>query len=554
MNRWRLATGLFLFLFAGLPLLSVLDELRRLPESWRVWHEGDRIVRLAGTSLLLVAGTLAIAVPGGLVLAVLLFKTDLPGRRLGQVLVLMAAFVPLPLVVTACQMAWAAVFPATSGWAWPIGLMPAVIFHGLLGLPWCAIFIGLGLRWVEPEMEEDALQVWPAPAVLVLVSLRRAFPAVVFAALVTGLSAWSEMAVTDFARLRTFAEEVYLQFAGGGQDDRASAIAVCLPFVAAVVVLTGLAIAWWQRHLPDRAALARSPRLYPLGRWRWPAAGLTAMCGAALAGPLAWGLLWKAGLRYATAEQPGEPTWDVWLLMAGYARELIGRRDLLVASGLLAAGSGLAAGTLALLSAWLSRGCRWFEALVWLLAAALWATPGPVLGVGWLSLIQGLLDLPGSSVIRLLLYDRPSPLPNLWICTLRFYPVALALLWPVVRLLPRELEEAAALDGLGPARRFVSVVVPMLRGPVLWTACVVAVLTLGEISASKLTATPGFTPLAHHIFQQMHASADTELAALALVLLTVVGLGSLLVLVLLPGLFRNLAWPELAGPDPPARD
>ena len=58
-------------------------------------------------------------------------------------------------------------------------------------------------------------------------------------------------------------------------------------------------------------------------------------------------------------------------------------------------------------------------------------------------------------------------------------------------------------------------------------------LTLGELSASKIVTTPGFTPLSHHVFQQMHASADAELAALVLVLLCVVMVGGLGVLVLM---------------------
>jgi ABC-type spermidine/putrescine transport system permease subunit II len=47
----------------------------------------------------------------------------------------------------------------------------------------------------------------------------------------------------------------------------------------------------------------------------------------------------------------------------------------------------------------------------------------------------------------------------------------------------------------------------------------IGVLSLGEISASKLVTTPGYTTLSHHIFQQLHSGLDTEVAALALSLM-----------------------------------
>ena len=52
----------------------------------------------------------------------------------------------------------------------------------------------------------------------------------------------------------------------------------------------------------------------------------------------------------------------------------------------------------------------------------------------------------------------------------------------------------------------------------------VGVLSLGELSAGKLVETPGSTTLAHVIFEQMHRGVPSDVAALCLVLLIVVGL------------------------------
>jgi iron(III) transport system permease protein len=532
MTRWRVLLGILLLLAASVPLLAPVDELRRLPHSWRAWDEAGRLWELLQTSLLLTGVTLAIVLPLGLVGGVLLFRTHLPGRHLWRALAFLSLFIPLPLVTTACQLAFGSVLPATPGSAWSTGLFPAIVMHAILGLPWCIVIIGLGLTWVEPELEEDALTAMPAWQVLLRVTLPRTLPAIALAGLVVALQTWNEIAVTDFVQVRTFAEEVYTQYVGADARERARSTAVALPAVVVSVLITWSLIQYWRRHLPSRQALLLPPRLFELGPWRWPCLLVVITASCLLLGmPLA-GLIMKAGLRYGTASSPGPPVWDPLVLMHRVGREFVVQRWLLCWSLLLALATGILTSTTALIACWLSRGSRYFEVLIWVLAAALWAVPGPILGLGLLDTILNLITLPGGGIARLLLYERPSPLPNLWICSIRFFPIALAVLWPLVRMIPRELEEAAMLDGLGPWQRFLRVIVPQLIGPLLWATAAVGVLTLGELSASKLVSTPGFTPLAHHVFQQMHARADAELAALSLVLLSVIvlsGLGMLLV-------------------------
>ena len=58
------------------------------------------------------------------------------------------------------------------------------------------------------------------------------------------------------------------------------------------------------------------------------------------------------------------------------------------------------------------------------------------------------------------------------------------------------------------------------------------VLSLGEISASKLVETPGWDTLVHVIFDRMHYGVGNDLAALCLLLLIVVLLGGIAVAVL----------------------
>src|SRR5205807_285219 len=111
----------------------------------------------------------------------------------------------------------------------------------------------------------------------------------------------------------------------------------------------------------------------------------------------------------------------------------------LVAESLALAGvAGGVTAALALLTCWLALGARWFHALALLLVAAAWSLPGPIVGLGLKGAISALLPAARGGFVERVLYLGPSPVPALWAYLLRFFPCAVAVLWPVVRLLPRD--------------------------------------------------------------------------------------------------------------------
>src|SRR4051794_11593906 len=88
----RLAVASLLLLVVGLPLLLPFASLF-----------DARVVLLTRNTAVLVLLVLALALPAGVLLAVLLERTDLPGRRVGWALLTTSLFVPLPLVVSGWQ-------------------------------------------------------------------------------------------------------------------------------------------------------------------------------------------------------------------------------------------------------------------------------------------------------------------------------------------------------------------------------------------------------------------------------------------------------------------
>jgi iron(III) transport system permease protein len=151
--------------------------------------------------------------------------------------------------------------------------------------------------------------------------------------------------------------------------------------------------------------------------------------------------------------------------------------------------------------------------------------PGPVIGAGLKAAIEWFVDFEaravGSGPVRRWLYDGPSRLPVMWADLLRFFPCAVAMLWPAVRLVPTTLTDAARVDGAQPARELRVAVWPLTAAATGRAAVAVTVLSLGELSASKLVRTPGGDTFAHEVFTRMHYGVANHLAALCLLLLAI---------------------------------
>jgi iron(III) transport system permease protein len=163
--------------------------------------------------------------PLGTLLAAAIFKSDVPGRRIAALLLVGMLFVPLYLVTGA----WDAGF-GVQGWhtlstnphlahePWLTGWRAAVWVHALAAVPWVVLIVGASLRAVEAEIEEDAATCATPQKVMWHVSIRRAAPAIVLAGVWVAIMTTTEISVTDFFQVRTFAEEVYTQSALGTFD------------------------------------------------------------------------------------------------------------------------------------------------------------------------------------------------------------------------------------------------------------------------------------------------------------------------------------------------
>jgi iron(III) transport system permease protein len=519
MSRWRITVALLLGTLC-LPLFWPIGSALDL-DAWPDLDTLHRLVLLGETTLALVGLTLALAIPAGVVGAILLERTDLPGRRLFGVVLLGTLFVPLPLFTSAWQVVLSLLQDVSAGeWApWSQGLVSAAWIHAVAGLPWVVLLVAWGLRGVERDLEEDASMLLGPLGVLWHVTLPRCAASIAAAAVWVAFQTSTEITVTDVMQVRTAAEEVYTQLLLSPEATSpplARAVTASLGQVLVSLVLVLVLARHAERLIPGAAMQLRPAAMVPLGRWRWPLALLVGCLALGLTAVPVGGLLWRAGL----AGLP--PEWSPISLMYQFTRTVrADRGTVLVMLGVVGVAGGVTA-TLALVSCWLAREARWFRVLLLVLAATAWAMPGPVIGLGLKKVIRALLDATGwPGPLASLLWYGPSYLPLLWVDCVRFLPFATAFLWPLIRLLPRELFEAARLDGARP-RQELAVLARMVWPAWLRAALATAILSLGELSAGKLVSTPGAESYAEMVFTQMHYGVTATLAAQCLLLLAVV--------------------------------
>lgn len=474
-----------------------------------------RTLVLAGNTLLLALGTCGLALPIGTLLAVLLWRTDVPGRRGALALIAAMLFVPIYLQAAAWDagfglQGWFSVqqgnlqFPPLMGWR-------AVIWvHALAAVPWVVLIVGVGLRLVEPELEELALLDMSPWQVVCRVTLPRAWPAIAAAGLWILVTLAGEIAVTDLYRVRTYAEEVYTGFALGDEPEQAAlgvlpGMAVVASLVVAALVLA-VALA-----PPARLASPRRSLRFNLGLWRWPAAALVLIALLLLAGvPLA-DLCYQAGIKVTLSGDERVREWSpeklvriVWQSPREFGRELVWTN----AIGVFAA--SLSAAVAAPL-AWLARkgGTRAWPAIA--VIAVCLAVPGPLIGLG----VVNLFHLVNADWVEYL-YSRTILAPALAV-SIRALPVTLLVYWYGLASVSPELLESAEVDGAGPLSRFFRIVLPLRWGAILvgWLAAL-AVAT-GDLAASILSVPPGVSLLSIRIFEMVHFGVTDRLAGICLV-------------------------------------
>jgi iron(III) transport system permease protein len=121
------------------------------------------------------------------------------------------------------------------------------------------------------------------------------------------------------------------------------------------------------------------------------------------------------------------------------------------------------------------------------------------------------------------LYDQTLLAPGLALIV-RTLPWTTLLLWFALRSVPADVLDAAAVDGAGPIRRLVRIVLPLRYGALALAWLVAFVIAIGDLAFTVIVLPPGVETIPVRMFRLMHAAADSEVAAVCLLIVLGVSL------------------------------
>ena len=485
-------------------------------------HNDPRQLLLMRNTLLLAAGACAIGVPLGTLLACLLLRTDVGGRRAALLVLVTMLFVPLYLQAASWdagfgQLGWhslarnAMTEPLLDGWR------AAIWVHAMAAVPWVALITGVAICCGDAELEEQSLLAASTWQVLTFVTIPRALGGIVVAAFWVLLTVVVEMTVTDLYRVRTYAEEFYTGLALA--DPQQPMALAALPGITAGAALVSAASAVVLAATPALRVPARMARPMPLGGSRWWITLVVGMLLLLIAGVPLGNLIYKAGMGLSHVEGQRVLSWSPWQFarIAGLSpwkfRVEIGWT---IVIGGIASTAALAVG--APLAWWTRRG-GWRALPAVSLVALGTVVPGPLIGLS----VIWLLDRQ-SPAICMWLYDRSVFAPVLAILV-RVLPVTVLMCWYTFRSISDDVLDSAACEGAGYWTQFGLIAVP-IRWAGLATAWLAGfAIATGDLACSILVVPPGVTTVSVRVFGLIHAGVDDQVAGLCLTV--VVGVAAL---------------------------
>ncbi len=471
-------------------------------------------------SVVICLGCIAIAVPIGSLLAVLLLRTDIWGKRF--LWLALASQLTVPLYVSAG--AWNAGF-GTQGW-WPLGQVFAVQFdlaaiiavifiHGVTAIPWVSLIVSLGLMWTSRSLEESALVEGGPAAVLRLVIAPSLRPWLALSCLWCCVPVLTEMVVSNLYLVPTVAERVYMDVSRGTVTPLTYpiAVALCVLPIFLATILVSRSLPPWNEMIARVAQ--HKPRLLLWRHYR-PAISVVVWCLviSLVLFPI-FNLVIKAGWLPRVDDQQGMTySWSGARFMITLSESLTLFTREFYWSAVLAIVSATTACLLAAVLQWWMR-ARWQKWLVALTMILMIGTPGAIVGM----LLIALLNRSEPAFLGEL-YDRTLLAPVL-AQQFRLLPLALLMLSGLVATIDRRSWEIARMEGLSGWQQLRTILWPQTGSRWIIAWLILFVLSIGELSATILVLPPGVTTLSMRLFEMLHFGMRHQDSGLCLLLLAI---------------------------------
>ncbi len=445
-----LIPGIYLVVRAGQAGLGGLVQI--LVES--------RAAELLVSSLLLVGAVTAVACVVGVILAFLVERTDLRGRRVWRV----ALALPLAVPSYVAAYAWVSTVGAQGFW-W------SVVVLGLGTYPYVFLSVSAALRRANQNAEDVArsmgLSGW---AVFGRVTFPHLRPSMAAGALLVALYALSDFGAVSLLRYDSFTRAIFMSYRAS--FDRTTAAVLALLLMACTLAITWAEIRMRGRAARSDAVAHRTQQPLLLGAWSTPASTAAAVVlGLSLAYPLSVVTGWTFAGRSAGVDWAdlGLATWStLWICTLAAA---------VIVAVCLPVG-------------WVtgrseSRASAWVQHSLYVAHAL----PGLVVA----------LALVFFSVRFLEPWYQRTPVLILAYLVL-FAPLAVGAIRSAVLQCPPSLEEVAGSLGLGPLATFFRVTLPLATPGVVSGFVLVLLTAMKELPATLLLKPTGVDTLATRLW------------------------------------------------------
>jgi iron(III) transport system permease protein len=487
-------------------------------------------------SAILAAGSTAIALPLGTLMAILLTRYDLPGRRVALACLGVLLFLPLYVQLSGWDAAlgklgWYSLASGALAEPFLEGMRGAIFVHGVAAIPWVALIVGIGLAHVDPAQEEAALLVAPPRVALWRITLRQTLPFIAAAAIWTAVSTTSEMTVTNIylidPRAWTYTEQFYMSFVAAEARPASAAV---LPGVLGLSLMIGITL-WMVARLTNHRML---PNVAPPltfsagGAWRPIGTGALWMPVMMLIGVPVASLIAKAGFVVLHRGEQRFASWSALACLHQIASVPVRFGNEFRGTAVVALGAASLSLAIACCVAWRARRRRGWQTVAIMAAALGLAIPGPLVGAALIQILNH--DLPPEITLAdgrrkswlLALYDE-TPLAPILAQTIRALPLATMLLWHSFSTLSDDVLAAAALDGLSPRKVFWKIAVPQRWQAIGATWIMAFAVASGDLAWAHLVTPPGLDLLQRRVFGLVHSGVEEQVAAISLVVMMAYG-------------------------------
>lgn len=486
------------------------------------------IWRVVGNTLIFMVGSTLIGTALGILFAVLLTRTDIPGRAL------FAALVTIPYYVSALVLAFAwRVMYGPQGFitvavsslglpAWNLYSMGGLILvSALYFMPLTYLYCSSSLALADPQLEAAARISGARPLYTLLrITVPLVRPAMLYSVLLTLVSGIELLSIplilgvpNNIDVLSTFLYRMAIQSGSTDYGMLAVVALVVVVFVTVLVLLQNRLTRQERRFVSVGGKMVRA-RLLSLGALRWPAALLVGLLVLlAIIVPLV-GIVLQAFTPFLSplANPFGLLTLDNFRL----AFEFGTYRVSILNSLFLAGVGGLIATFFMALCALLAYRSRFpLRGLVKYLALYPRAFPGTVIGLGFL---WALLMVPAVGWLR----------NTIWVLviaySMRYLPLGFSSVSPSILQISDELDRAARVSGTGWLGVIRYILLPLLRPALIATYLLLFITFLKEYSVALFLNAPGSEVIGTTMIQVSEQGGMGPVAVLAVVQLIIIAL------------------------------